>query len=144
MLQLHKILIGMILVGVIMTGMMLFISGGTGYYEMDDYDNETFSSFNQLSELQDDVETFDSEDKDFVNEDGLLDILGNFFTKMYQSAKIFKGSADVMTSMSDDGIDRLPVGSTFGTMLKVAVNLIFIIIITVGIFLAFVTKSERT
>jgi len=144
MLQLHKILIGMVLVGVIMTGMMLFISGGQDYYSMTDYDNDTFSAFNQLNELQDDIETFDSDESSVKSDSSLLDILGNFFTTMYTSAKVFKGSVDVMGAMADDGIDQLPVTSAYSTMLKTALFLIFGIVISVGIFLAFVTKSERT
>jgi len=144
MLQLHKIIIGMVLVGVIMTGMMLFISGGQDYYTMNDYDNEMFSSFDQLTELQDDIQGFDTEETDVKGDSGLTDILGNFFTNMYTSAKVFKGSTDVLTSMSDEGLSELPVGSTYSSMLKTALNLIFITIISVGIFLAFVTKSERT
>jgi|GEM_PF-3226457 len=144
MLQLHKIIIGMVLVGVIMTGMMLFISSGQDYYTMNDYDNETFSSFDQLTELQDDIQGFDTEETDVKGDSGLTDILGNFFTNMYTSAKVFKGSTDVLTSMSDEGLSELPVGSTYSSMLKTALNLIFITIISVGIFLAFVTKSERT
>jgi|SRR6056297_1340142 len=144
MLQLHKIIIGMVLVGVIMTGMMLFISSGQDYYTMNDYDNEMFSSFDQLTELQDDIQGFDTEETDVKGDSGLTDILGNFFTNMYTSAKVFKGSTDVLTSMSDEGLSELPVGSTYSSMLKTALNLIFITIISVGIFLAFVTKSERT
>ena len=144
MLQLHKILISFIVVGVIMTGMMLFISSGSEYYSTNDYDNDSFSSFNQLTELQNMTQGFESEETDVNADEGLLDVLGSFFTKMYQSAKVFKGSANVMTGAADDGIDKLPVGSTFSTLLKTAVSLIFIIIISVGIFLAFVTKSERT
>ena len=128
MLQLHKILISMVIVGVIMSGIMIFISSGSSYYTMNDYDNETFSGFDQLEALQNQTEGFDSQDKDYVSEDGLLDILGNFFTKMYQSAKIFRGSSDVMTSMADDGLEKLPVGDTFSAMLKSAIAVIFIII----------------
>lgn len=144
MLQLHKILINMVLVGVIMTGMTLFMLGGSSYYSTTDYDNSSFTGFDRLDNLENLTREFDSDDADAVNEDGLLDILGNFFTKMYASAKVFKESSNLLYDMTDDGVSQLPVGNTFSRMLKVALNIIFIILISVGIFLAFVTKSERT
>ncbi len=142
--QLHKILVGFVMVAVIMTGMMLFISSGTDNYSMEDYDNKTFSSFNKLEQLRNQTKQFDEDGDDVNSDNSLLDILGNFFTNMYTSAKIFKGSADIMTDMGDQGIDKLGVDGAFSVILKAALSLVFMIILSVGIFLAFVTKSERT
>ena len=149
MFKLHSIIIGLVMTSLIMVGIMAFISGGTNSYVMTDYDNTTFEAFNQLDELQSDIETFEGNETDVKSDDSLTDILGNFFTSMYTSAKVFKGSVDVMTVMTDDGIDKLPLGDSatgtaFSTYLKTALALIFMTIITVGIFLAFVTKSDRT
>jgi hypothetical protein len=135
---------GFVLVGVIMSGMMIFIAGGETYYSMNDYDNDTFSSFDKLIELDKQVKTFDDKGDDVNSDSSLLDVLGNFFTNMFTASKTFKASADVMTDFVDDGVGKLPIGDTFSATLKSGLVLIFMIILSVGIFLAFVTKSERT
>lgn len=152
MIQLHKFLIGLVFVGIIVAGMMSFISSGVTTYAPDDYNNETFESFNKLSELSAQMEEFKGEEKNttisstnFFDElTQPFDIVGNFFTGMYQSAKVFMASTDLMTTMIDESVTAVPVGDGFGKVLKTGFSLIVLIIVFVGIFLAFVTKSERT
>jgi hypothetical protein len=142
MIQLHKILIGIVLVGLISAGMMLFLNEGVTSYSVTGYNNTSMQSFIQLDELSTQVEQFNDEDEG-VEDTGVLDILGSFFTNMYQSAKIFKNSADVVGTMVDESVTVVDMGGYSG-YLKKALGLMVMIVIFVAIFLAFVTKSERT
>lgn len=143
MLQLHKILIGLVLVGMIATGFVLFLNEGVQSYNSSTYDNSSLQSFNMLDNLSEDIDQFNEKEEGIATEDSILDILGSFFTNMYQSAKVFKSSVDVMDNMVDSSLETVPTG-TYGSVLKTGLGLIAMIAIFVGIFLAFVTKSERT
>lgn len=152
MIQLHKFLIGLVFVGITVAGMMTFISSGVEVYDPDDFSNRTLENFNKLTELSTQMESFKGEESNttisstnFFDElTQPFDIVGNFFTGMYQSAKVFMASTDLMSSMIDESVTVLPVGDGFSKILKTGFSLIVLIIIFVGIFLAFVTKSERT
>jgi hypothetical protein len=141
--QLHKILIGLVIVGFFAVGIASFYSvGSVTYGEGNASSLSINSSFNKMNDLNTQIEDF--KDKETVQTDSSIsDILGSFFTNMYQSAKVLRGSVSVMGEMTDATVEQLPAGSNSDT-LKTAVSLIVIIIIFVGIFLHFVTKSERT
>jgi hypothetical protein len=141
--KLHEILIGMVLMGIISSGLILFISGGVSVYSVTDYDNSTLESFNKINELQADVEVF-SADQTSVDEKDYSDILGGLFSSAYTAAKILGNSADILGSIISSGIDNIPIGAGFKAVLKNGLGLIALIAISVGILLAFITKSERT
>ena len=143
MVQLHKILIGIIVVGLISSGLVMFISSGVNTYAPSGYSESDLASFNKMSELNDQMKTFEDESNEVSSKEGVLDILGSYFTNMYQAAKTLKSSNDVLSSMINDGVDKLPLGG-FGVILKTGLVSIVMITIFVGIFLAFITKSERT
>jgi hypothetical protein len=140
--QLHSILIGLIIVGFFAVGVASFYSLGSVEYNTN-VDDITFNStFNKMNELNSNIQSFDNSSNVETNT-GIADILGSFFTSMYQSARTLKNSMSVMDDMTDAGLEELPVGSNAGT-LKTAIGAIIIVLISVGIFLHFVTKSERT
>ncbi len=144
MLQLHKLLIGIVLIGMISSGLILFLNSGVQEYNPASYDDTSFESFDKLQNLTEDMDTFRAEEDGVTTDTNILDILGSFFTNMYQSAKVFRGSVDVMGSMVDESIDKVPSAGSYSTVLKSGFNLMIAITIFIGIFLAFVTKSERT
>lgn len=140
--QLHSILIGLIIVGFFAVGVASFYSLGSVEYNTN-IDDLTFNStFNKMNELNTNIQSFDNS-SNVETDTGISDILGSFFTGMYQSARTLKNSISVMDDMTDAGLEELPVGSNAGT-LKTAIGAIIIVLISVGIFLHFVTKSERT
>ena len=147
MLQLHKVLIGLILVGMTVVGVMGFVSSGIEEYAPADYNPDKFDSFNKLEDLSNDINNFRQQESNTtvnkLSESIGLDIIGDFFTNMYQAAKVFRGSTDLMYDMVDESVDTLPVGN-YKNVLKTGFSLMIIVIVFVGIFLHFVTKSERT
>lgn len=142
-LQLHKVLWGIILVGLAISGIIVFLSSGVDRYGVSDYDNESLETFNAMSELSGYVEEYD-ETTDEVDPESTADILGSFFTSAYKSAKTLKKSGDVLVTMADEGVDNANILGGWGSSLKTGLIALILIGLTVGIFLHFITKSERT
>jgi len=142
--ELHKILIGIVLIGVIITGIATFMSEGMTTYSQNASAWEDINEdFNKIEDINDQVNQYESSQPDTEGSDGILDVLGSFFTKTYQAARVLKTSVTSSYSMADSAIDNLPADSGVN-YLKLALNTIILIVISVGIFLHFVTKSERT
>jgi len=155
MAQLHKFLIGLVFVGMIVAGITIFMSSGMDAYSPSQTDmsyTQFNTSFNKLQNLSTEMAEFKGKEQNTTVSSNVFfetitqpfDVVGRFFTGIYQSAKVFIASTDLVTSMIDDSVNTLPVGSTFSGVLKTGFSLIVLIFIFVGIFLAFVTKSERT
>ena len=140
--QLNKILIGIVLLGLISTGLVVFISSGTDTYTLSGYNESSLTTFNKMSELNEKVETFNS-DSGAVGTDSDDDKLGSLFTSMFQSAGVLKDSTSILNDMADDGIDNVNILGGFGQVLKTAIGSIILITIFIGIFMHFITKSER-
>ena len=140
--KLHQILIGVIIVGLIVTGLIGFISNANSVYAPNTYNESDLDSFNRMSEVNLLVEQFNGNDTEIP--EGTDDLLGGIFTASYKSAGVLKGSANTLISMADDGVDNLNLAGGWGGYLKAGLGGIIMIAIVVGIFLHFITKSERT
>ncbi len=142
--QLHKILLTLVVVGMIITGLIVFMSDAVNVYEPTGYNESDLDSLNKLSTIQSDMNVFEA-DSTGIGEDEKEDILGGFFKSAYQSAQVLKGSVSVASSMTEEAIDANSqhLGG-MGDILKSGLQLMILIIILIGIFLAFITKSNRT
>lgn len=141
--QLYKILIGIFILAIIASGISIFMSNGVETYQTTGYDNTTFDSYNKMSDLNDKLEIYNSE-SGTVDSDSKDDKLGSLFTSVYQSAGVLKDSVGIFKSMISDGIDNMsPVLGGMGSILKIALTGIVFVAIIIGIFMHFITKSER-
>lgn len=140
--KLYEILIGLVIIGLIATGLTVFISSGTEVYDLNGYDNSSLETFNRMSELNTKVQTFNN-GSGTVDSESNDDKLGSLFTSMYQSAGVLKDSVGILNSMVNDGIDNVTILGGFGQTLKIALGAIVTIALFIGIFMAFITKSER-
>lgn len=141
--KLHQILIGIVLTSLMVAGFVVFIGNVNSNYAPSSYNSSELDSFNKMSDVNLMVEQFNGNDTQ-VNPEGTEDILGGIFASSYRSAQTLKGSASTMVSMVDDGVDNLPLSGGFGGNLKLALGSVIMIVITIAIFLHFITKSERT
>jgi len=68
-------------------------------------------------------------------------VIGSFFTNVYKSVVVALDSIDIVKDMGDQAIDNLPGMNTgFTNNLKTSLVLIAIIIIVVGVFVAYIVK----
>jgi len=143
MIQISKILIGMVFVTLVVSGMVLYIGGGATTYANNNY-NDT--GFNRITESFNDIENTTSEVKDKMDEvkadDNILDRIGVFFSGGYTAVKIVGKSYNTLGDMTDVAVDELPLG-TYGSTIKLAVGVIILIVIFIMILLHFLIKSDR-
>jgi len=141
--KLHQILIGIVVLGMVMTGFMIFFANAATTYSVTDYDNETLQSFETISDISGQVQSYDGNDTEVGSEDR-NDILGSFFTSAYRSAKVFKASGQVMGNMVDTAVNETSdYTGGMGKVLKDGLTTIIAIALIVGLFLAFIIKFDR-
>jgi len=140
--KLHEILIGVVIVGLISSGLIVWLSSGTTVYSPDGFNESTFDSFNKMNEINSQVETYNN-NSGTVEKNSFADRLGALFTSSYQSAQVMKNSADVLNDMTNDGLSNVGIFGGFGNTLKVAIGSLIFIVVFIGIFFHFVTKSDR-
>ena len=136
------ILIGIFIIGLISSGLAIFISSGAGTYTLSGYDNDSLDSFNKMTELNSKIESYNN-DSGTVGSDSGDDKLGSLFTSTYQSASTLKDSIGIFGSMINDGIGNVKILGGYGEILKKGLIGILLTAILIGIFMAFITKSER-
>lgn len=142
--ELHKIMSGVMLMGVVITAIILFYGGGSQVYSVGDYDNSSLAAMEEATDI---VENVSQETKnDLQRLEGnpsATDILSAFFTSAYGSVKTAATSFKAFFKIIDSGIGELGLGS-FGNTLVGVFSTLVIIAIFVGIILHIVTKSDRT
>ena len=141
MVRLSRVLYGLVFVGLIVSGLIVFISDGVVQYAPADYNETQLETFNKMTELNNNLESFEQTNSS-VDSDSNNDVLGSLFTNAYQSAQILKNSGSILTSMINDGVDALPLGG-FGSVLKTSLGTLILIAISVALFLGFIIKSGR-
>jgi len=146
-LNLHKILIGIMLVGIIVSGLIVFLNDGTTRYVVADYNESNLESFNSITNedisITPLIEDYNNNSDPSVNKDNIGDILGGFFTSIYTSAKVLGQSGEIVGQMANDASGQSSILGSWGKTFFSGLKIIVIILISVGIFLAFVVKSER-
>ena len=141
--QLYKILIGIIFIGLLSFGIVSFFKEGSQTYNPSGFNETVFNSFQRIDNITTIVEDYDDNSGD-VDSNSLIDKFSSLVTSALTSAKVMKNSADIVTDMANDGIDAISVTGGTGKVLKTAIGASVSVLIIVGIFLHFLTKSERT
>ena len=146
--RLSNIIIGVILIGVLSTGFMLFMGAGADKYNTPDYNEQTFSAYSSVAEqsrlsaqeVKNETDTLGASpgDNDF-------DIFGSLFSSSWTA---IKSTDDTMTQLAS--ITTTAANSTsdlmdasFTQVLIGSVGAIISIIIVISIFLHFISKSSR-
>lgn len=143
MVQISKIILGMIFVSLIVTGLVLYFAGGVNQYSPSGYNN---SSLNELRESFDEIATMANETKTKMDsvqaDDNILDRIGVMFTGGYTAAKTIGKSYDTLNTMTDTAVDELPLGE-YGSTIKIMLGVAIVVVIFIMILLHFLIKSDR-
>lgn len=143
--RLTNMLIGVIFVGLLISGMAIFLTGAADTYggDTDDInDNFTAVFVNESRSTTSKLETARGDLTSVQEDKTLLDRLGSFFRSGYDSAKALINSVDSLTRLINKSVQQIPFLGAFGTTLATSLS-IMVLIIIVGIFLHFLIKSER-
>jgi hypothetical protein len=141
--MLHKILIGLVIIGLITTGLTIFISDSASHYKPGDFNESNLELYNSMEDLSSMMGDY-TENDSLVDPESTDDKLGSLFTSSYQSAQVLKKSTTVMKEMTEESIGNNQLLGGFGKILSNGIIIIIGIAISVGIFLNFVTRSNRT
>lgn len=144
MLRLTTWIFGLLAVGLIVT---LFTTAAVEMYADDpslDYNSNSsqklasIDQINNITALAEDLR--DSSQKAGV-ETGVVDILGNFFTKGYKTLLLAGTSTDLGISMAEASIDNANIGVS-GSILKSVLIAMLLVGIFVGILVAAIIKRD--
>lgn len=117
----------------------LFISAiHDNYTGVSGYDNDSLNNYNKLDEMA----NFSKDIRDSSNikeKEGLLDVIGGYFSSAYSALKLTATSFDLFTDISEQASEDAALGEV-GSMLKVTITTVLIIIIFLGILISAILK----
>lgn len=135
--KISSLLIGMLIVGLIATGFVLFMNEVNNGYNQENYNSSDFSTFNKQSDIND--LTQDIRNKTNVDKDAsLFDVIGAYFSAGYSAVKVSAKSVDTMNNLIDTAGEKS--GITNINIVTSVLVIILLIIIFVGIFLSLLVK----
>ena len=143
--RITNIMIGVVLVSLILTSMMLFMSEGVNKYSPEGYNDTAMTriteSFKNISDTAE--ETQEKIDQVSGDDKNIFDRIGAFFSGGYVAGKTVADSYSTLDTMTDVAIDETVGVGGFGATLKSTIPVIMLIIIFIGIILHFLIKSDR-
>ena len=144
--KLTQILMSVILLGLIVSGIGLYIFGLGANYDQstDNLSDEFVSKFQQESNRT--MSRLDSarEDLASVEEDrNVLDRLASFFRSGYDTALTLLDSFTSIGRMINLTMSNIPFLGAFGSQVTTVLISLALITLVVGVFLHFLIKSER-
>lgn len=147
MVEMHKILLGVLFTTIIVLGVVLFYTDGILVYSPVSSNNLSVLNssmnqrFNELNELSNKTA---SNLQSITNpESSLVDKVGAFFSSGYDSLKLVTGSFNVLDDMVGSSADQLGVGGSYIRTVRVMLPVAILIIIFIGIVLQALIKSDR-
>jgi hypothetical protein len=143
--KLTGILMSIVVLGLIVTGLSIFITGVASKYGVDRSDlNESFiQTF--VTESENTATNLESASDNLlaIKEDkNILDRLASFFKGGYDAAISLRDSLRSTTRLINHSIKEIPFLGSFGSTLAIYMGIIALIVI-IGIFMHFLIKSER-
>lgn len=147
--KLYEILIGVVLIGLVATGLYNFISSGV--VGMDNpssagFDEDLLTDLNTNTQSINNYNEFLNNETANVDNDNKNDILGAIFSRGYQKAKSGEISSDLNRygNLVTSATPQLsPILGGYADYLSIALGLIIAIALGVGIFLYFIIGKDR-
>jgi hypothetical protein len=146
MVQFSNILIGMVIMAIISGGLMIFLADGSARYSTNDYNSSSLTSLKDTYyKINSSTELAKQAMLNITQEDtSTIDKIGFFFQGAYQGAKLMLTSFTSIFSIGDATLnDSGYLLGGFGTILKMMLGTIIVIILVVAIVMHIVTKSDR-
>jgi hypothetical protein len=139
MIKITNFIIGALLISCFLGIFTLFMSdvqNETGISE-----SNNFSSFNKLSQLNNNITNMKQDIEDIKENPSWIDKIGGYFSAAKSAVSTTTKSIDIMNDITNDGIDELNLGRS-GNYLKITIGLILIVLIFIGIILSILVKRE--
>ena len=140
-----NMMIMLLVLGLIMTGLGLFITGLAVNYGVDDSEYENISSvfISEQNETQYRLEIAKDRVTNVQEDKTLLDRLTSFFRAGYDTAVVLLDSFSSFNRLINASLRNIPFLGSIGAVLTGVLGGIILIIIIVRLFLHFLIKSDR-
>lgn len=147
MVQLSNIIIGVLLVGLISSGIGIFLGNVALNYSTKDVEQETFMQvfINESAKTRDLME--ETEEKLLqVEEDdsSVFDRIGAFFRGGYDAVKLLFRNFTSLSRIVNTGVSEIGFLGAFGNILSSTIIAIILVVLAIGLLLNFLIKSDRT
>jgi len=145
--ELNKILIGVVLVGVISSTFLFFITQGITIYNPSSVPTTYANSFSNISASMSTMNNYANETEQDINQfngntNAVTDFIGFFFGNGFKAVKTFIQGMKLTNVIVEEGVKNTIGGTEVGQTWKLAI-LTIITISLIAIILHFVIKSER-
>jgi len=144
--KLTQILMSVVLLGLVVSGVGIYIFGMGDVYATDtgDLDSEFVQKFkNESSKTVDRLDNARSDLSSVEEDRNVLDRLASFFRSGYDTALTLLDSFSSVSRMINLTISEIPFLGGFSSVLTTSIVTLALIILIVGVFLHFLIKSER-
>jgi len=148
--KITTIIIGMLLVGLFVGCFGIIISQareGISPSAHTDFNLKAFDKIDNITATLKD--TRDKTDQLSAGEAGVIDIIGGYFSSAYAALQITGDSIDVFKTLTDEGIDRLPLdddgtegGSGMSSLFKTVFTAMALVTIIIGVLIAAAVKRD--
>jgi len=126
MARISSVIIGILLSSLFVVAFGTLLINFSDEYDVD-FDNTTFSGYDQLAEINELSNTTATELDQLNNPTGVLDVIGGFFSAGYTALKTVFGSFTILTSLISTAVFHLQLGYVFqSTFTTIALIIIFI------------------
>ena len=120
---------------------MIAMSVGSTTYNVT-YSNSSYQIYNQFEKITNQSQELQKASTDLTQpSSGVFDVAGNLFSQGFKAIILSLTSFDTFRIMADQGINSLNLG-LIGTQLRVALMVIMIIVITFGLILRIVMRTN--
>lgn len=138
-LKLTDYLVGILLVGSLVTIFMLALADGSTRYSTS-YDNSTFSSYqNKTAQIYAITADVNNQTSSISTDQTIFDIIGSAFSQGFVAIKATYASVDLMTDMVSEATSQLALGPA-APVVKTLIISVVAVLIFIGIVAAFILK----
>ena len=133
-------MIGIVLVSHFAGVIGSFMSSLSNNYDVA-YDEDTLDVYNQMNEMNADIEDIQTKTDSISVESGVLDVIGGLFSDAYSVLLTTKNSFGIFSTMTNNAFDQADLGIS-GQFFKNALLAIILIIIFIKIIISAVVKRD--
>jgi len=133
-------IIALLLVGFFTASLGTAIAKMSSVYSVG-YDNSSLESYNKLEDLNEQAEGLENKAITMTEKEGIVDIIGGYFSSGYQALVLTKDSYDTFDEIKDQSIKDANLGAT-GEYLKLVLGGIVLILIFVGVIISAIVKRD--
>lgn len=116
----------------------LYIAGMTSGYDTS-YEESQIETFNRLEELNAEAEKY-QEQSNIDEKEGLIDVIGNYFSGAYKALKATTYSLTIFGSMVEEGVVNDDNNFIGLDLLRTAIISTVVILVIIGVFFSGIFK----